>query len=561
MYDKLYFHMDGPKIVRYKFSPKFIYGGHGYEYGYVCGGQNTNIIDRFSFSFDQGNTVQVGSLSDDRNETSANNSTTHGYICGGRKLATRVRTMDRIFFPLDSGNALDFSAISTQKFATCSYNSQCFGYVCGGQTTVDVNHVERFNFALLDNEATIHSSITLARKFSASNNSSIYGYVCGGISSIEHNIIDRCNFGLDADPHIQIATLSNNQSYFGGNNSTSYGYACGGSQNNINRINFASDGGVASTTGTLENNRNYSAANNSTTHGYICGGENTNIISKFSFPLDSGVAISHSELTTTMRNQPSATDGVDGVILFAPQDTGPGPGFCDGFQYDASSNTGYYGITTVSQLISGDDLASHLLMTSGVSMNSDAGWLKFYIDGKIIFIAKKPFRHSISWNQIYNLGAVYGISGFGPYTSGTNVDQNKEITIGEYHFKIRLMTGAHINPFTRDANCTLSSGAGENSEWNRLIYRVHNIIPNCGSDGLSTTYHGGNQIGNNWASFNDSDLGLGDVNARRTWCQESYSYDISGKCRRGQGNIAGFSYTAQTSNSTFDGWRPVLELI
>ena len=93
MYDKLYFHMDAAKIVKYKFSPKYIYGGYGYEYGYICGGQNTKIIDRFSFAFDAGNTVQVGQLSDVRNETSANNSSSHGYVCGGRNITINTRIL------------------------------------------------------------------------------------------------------------------------------------------------------------------------------------------------------------------------------------------------------------------------------------------------------------------------------------------------------------------------------------------------------------------------------------------------------------------------------------
>ena len=560
MYDKLYFHMDGPKTVKYKFSPKYIYGGFGYEYGYICGGQNSSIIDRFSFAFDQGNTVQVGQLSDVRNETSANNSSTHGYICGGRNIIVNTRILDRIFFPLDSGNALDFSAITVQKYATSSFNSQCYGYICGGHTTTFVNTVERFNFSLTSAECVIHSILTDPRYFCASCNSSASGYTCGGIASLLYSTIDKCNFSFDANPHTAVGQLQEQKSYIGSNNSSQYGYICGGQTNNIQRINFSLDSGISNNIGTLENHREYVSCNNSTQYGYICGGTNTNIINRLLFPFDTGIAVSHSQLTTSARTKSSAVDGVDFVKFFEPIDTGPGPSTCDNFLYDSSTDTGYYGFVDSNLLINGTDLSNFLNITSGTLFNDNIGWLKFYSHGKILFIAKRPLRYNISWSQIYNAGAVYGLDGFGPYTSGTNVNQNRILTIGDYSYRIRLMTGAHINPYTRGDNC--SDNGGENSEWNELIYRVHDIIPNCGLDGLSVTYHGGNQIGQNWFNFNDLDLGVGNtVNGRRTWTQET-SFNLSaGRCRRGQGSIAGFSLTDRESATAFDGWRPVLELI
>lgn len=559
MYDKLYFIMDTEKIVKYKFSPKYIYGLDGHNYGYICGGQGTNIIDRISFSFDQGNTIQVGTLSDDRHDTTSNNSTTHGYVCGGKKITTIVRTIDRLFYPLDSGNALDFSALIERIFASSANNSTCFGYICGGknESNISINNIERFLFALDNITTSIESNLINNIHYSASNNSSIYGYTCGGLDSLNTDIINRFSFNVNMGSTTNVGTLNNQQSFSGANNSTQYGFVCGGNFENINRINFAADSGMAHLSGNLENNREFVSANNSTTHGYICGGENSNTINRMEFPFDSGTAISYSSLTTDIRSQTSATDGTDGVTLFKPISTGPGPSGCDNFQYDPSTNTGYFGL--FSNFISGQDLVNHLGITEGNVIYSDTSWMKFFSHGKVLFIPQKPILSHVSWKAIYEAGAVFATGDFGPTNSGTDVLQNAQITINGFDFKIRLMTGATTNPGSTEWDCTVEGGGGLDSEWNELIYRVHQDVPEC--TGAATNYHGGPQIGNNWENYTDADLITSDssYDGLGTLTQESAQTDT--RIQRGFGAIVGYFAILHTSVSNHNGYRPVLELI
>ena len=69
---------------------------------------------------------------------------------------------------------------------------------------------------------------------------------------------------------------------------------------------------------------------------------------------------------------------------------------------------GFFGIVQSSEFITGDALATSLALTAGTSINSDTPWLKLVRDGKIIFHPLLPLRHSITHDDIYDVGAVYG---------------------------------------------------------------------------------------------------------------------------------------------------------
>ncbi len=56
----------------------------------------------------------------------------------------------------------------------------------------------------------------------------------------------------------------------------------------------------------------------------------------------------------------------------------------------------------------GDNLTLALGITQGTSQFSDTPWMKFISAGKVLYVPVKPIRRSISWNAIYDAGAVYG---------------------------------------------------------------------------------------------------------------------------------------------------------
>ena len=53
---------------------------------------------------------------------------------------------------------------------------------------------------------------------------------------------------------------------------------------------------------------------------------------------------------------------------------------------------GFFGEVTSAELITGDALASEVGISAGTSQNSTAGWLKFALDDKILFVAKKAYK-------------------------------------------------------------------------------------------------------------------------------------------------------------------------
>lgn len=60
------------------------------------------------------------------------------------------------------------------------------------------------------------------------------------------------------------------------------------------------------------------------------------------------------------------------------------------------------------QELSATNLATAIGLTGGSAINDKVAWMKFSRKGKTLFVPVKPLRHSTTWNQIYNAGAVYG---------------------------------------------------------------------------------------------------------------------------------------------------------
>jgi len=257
--------------------------------------------------------------------------------------------------------------------------------------------------------------------------------------------------------------------------------------------------------------------------------------------------------------------------------TGPGSSTPN---YDSVTDTGYYGVVSSADLCDGSTLASNIGLSAGTLQYNDAGWLKFYVgpsadcnkDGveKVLFIAKQTIRNRVSWNEIYNAGAVYGTGDYGPANSGSNVTQDAQVTIGGKTYKVRLLTGSATDPAAESyGNQQCSDDAGAGSEWNDLLYRVHTDIPTCSNvnigmpGGSETTRHGGPQDGNNWANFTNSELQVYYIDAGNgtlCWCQERGN-NTSRRVARGYSGVAFFSTGAADYSYSLPAWRPCLELV
>jgi len=170
------------------------------------------------------------------------------------------------------------------------------------------------------------------------------------------------------------------------------------------------------------------------------------------------------------------------------------------------SNYGFYGEVSAEDFISGNDLASLIGLTAGTSQNSDAGWLKVVDGSKMLLIAKKTLRHSISWDSINAVNAVFG----------------KIITIDGVKYILRLFS---------------------TTEWDRFMYPLHVDHPNNAPA---------------WAEYTDADLLVHSNygNGSYTWTSTPSS---SNRVRRGASGVSNSSNNTPSNSLSTSGWRPVLE--
>lgn len=223
--------------------------------------------------------------------------------------------------------------------------------------------------------------------------------------------------------------------------------------------------------------------------------------------------------------------------MWKKRELGPGPTKLIG----GNLHAGFYGEVPTSELITGDELAAKIGLTAGRSQFSDEPWLKFSYLGKVEFIAKKTFRHSISWDSINKVNAVFG---------------NKVIEISGFKYKIRLMKGK-----TEGKQGDIGSYKGtinHGSEWNKLMLPIHINAPSNWEDKDNV-----NSPTENWnVGYTDNDLFTKSFigNGNCSWCQEKGLYS-SYSLHRGRYSVSDSGTIDSYCNNYLYGWRPVLELV
>lgn len=225
-------------------------------------------------------------------------------------------------------------------------------------------------------------------------------------------------------------------------------------------------------------------------------------------------------------------EGVISVSNPYPDDLSGSPG--NNFLIAGSMDAGYFGTVPASELWTGSQLSSEVGISQGTIQFNDTPWLKFALDGKILFRPMKSFRNAISWDTINSAGCVFG---------------TKTVTKNGLTYKVRLMRGALTDP---SKNTDPDRGA-KGSEWNRLMLPIHiqakdkswSLPENVEAD---TPYWG--------IDFTNEDLqGL-------AWCQETAETLSTQRVMRGGNNgpssLILYSSSAVQAVRT---WAPVLELV
>ncbi len=272
-----------------------------YGTGYLAGGQNsTSVISRLDFPFDSGTAKIIGNLSVGKRASAGNNSSQHGYICGGSISGeARISSVDKIDFPFNSGVASICGSLSSARAELASCNSSIYGYTSGG-TPASGSHtsiIDRFIFPFAGGTARNIGNLNGSRGSLDSTNSSQHGFTYAGYDTTYRANINRIIFPHASGTASVVGSLSAATCLVACNNSSQYGFIIGGFTGSyrsiIDRIAFPFDSGTATIVGNLNGSRRDMAGNNSSQHGYICGGSNGSYLSnidRFAFPFDSGIA-------------------------------------------------------------------------------------------------------------------------------------------------------------------------------------------------------------------------------------------------------------------------------
>jgi hypothetical protein len=214
---------------------------------------------------------------------------------------------------------------------------------------------------------------------------------------------------------------------------------------------------------------------------------------------------------------------------------------------------GFFGEVSASELITGDALASECGISEGTSQFSTEPWLKFAWQGKILFVAKKPIRYSISWDAINAAKCVYGDSG------------DKTVVIGGKTYKVTLMRALEPSNDPKTVASGSSGAVNHHSEWNRLMCQIHEEAIN-GSWGYPNNIESDigilkHSLGNgSQGMYSDADLIIASGDGRRSWCQEM-STSTSYRLYRGRAGVSDSNDGTSSSALSASGWRPVLRLV
>lgn len=147
-------------------------------------------------------------------------------------------------------------------------------------------------------------------------------------------------------------------------------------------------------------------------------------------------------------------------------------------------------------------------------------------------------RHTVSWDQLNALGAVFGTS---------------KVTIQGATYKVRLLKGALTSPIAVSGYDPIPTWG---SEWNRLFYP---LIPNPTQKPGSGVSGEGIVFGSA-GTYTEQELGMGYYggDGRISLCPE---VNRTSRTQRGYDGVTQIDSIGSNVMQKYCGWRPVLELV
>jgi hypothetical protein len=282
-------------------------GDYGYAMaGYFGGGVAVSTIQRYDFTSD-GNSANVGNLSQSKENGAGCNSSQEGFYMGGLLGSARTSIIEKITFPYDSGATTTGMYLSGNRNGAGGCNSSIHGFTLSGHNgTVYQTTIDRMVFPHDSGNATHVGNINRSRTGMPGANSSSHGYTIGGYFGSWESDIDRIAFPFDSGTATNVGNLARSQYTIDGCNSSNHAFITGGNEeanyfSSCQRLAFPFNSGTMSYIGNLTGNRASVNNFNSTLSGYAFGGyqsgNRVSTIDKFSFPFDSGTATSVGNLT------------------------------------------------------------------------------------------------------------------------------------------------------------------------------------------------------------------------------------------------------------------------
>ena len=157
--------------------------------------------------------------------------------------------------------------------------------------------------------------------------------------------------------------------------------------------------------------------------------------------------------------------------------SGPGPKSLAG----GNEQAGYFGTLTQAQLFTPTELFNLLnIPTLGPSLDTSMIWCKFFYKGKIVYIPTRPINDGtlqpFSWEDLYQLGVMYGTDDNGTFPSPAASPMNQRITFSKTlegktaGFWPRSPAAYDTDP--ADITVASASGKGELAELLSNVYQV-----------------------------------------------------------------------------------------
>lgn len=200
-----------------------------------------------------------------------------------------------------------------------------------------------------------------------------------------------------------------------------------------------------------------------------------------------------------------------------------------------NTTLGYFGLVSPADMFGQYDMSVATPLVAGTPSpptNPNFGWWKFVYNGKYLFIPNDAVRNTVSWNDAYAAGLIYGVNGNGTYPGTPAVNQLVTVDVNDtadasYRFLVRSIKGAPVDPFN-------TANTSKPSEYDDL----YPLVP-----GLVTTL----------AKLQEARLNTVDFTMNT-------SSSVSTSMIQRSLSVGGTTVAAGTKSSALQ-WRPVLELM